>query len=77
MTYCQGFPSTWTKLATMTKQAMLGPIDPSVNGPLNPAIPGVPGPNAKVPVSVEYVNAYIEMANKDFGITDQRLFMMI
>lgn len=56
----------------MTKQAMLGPIDPSVNGPLNPSIPGIPDPNAKVPVSVEYVNAYIEMAKKDFGITDQK-----
>ncbi len=56
----------------MTKQAMLGPIDPSINGPLNPMIPGVPDPNAKLPVSVEHVNAYIDMAKKDFGITDQR-----
>lgn len=56
----------------MTKQASLGPIDPSVNGPLNPAIPGITDPNAKVPVSVECVNAYIEMAKKDFGITNQR-----
>jgi hypothetical protein len=56
----------------MTKQAMLGPIDPSINGPLNPSIPGVSDPNAKVPVSVEHVNAYIDMAKKDFGITDQR-----
>lgn len=56
----------------MTKQAMLGPIDPSINGPLNPMIPGIADPNAKVPVSVEYVNAYIDMAKKDFGITDQR-----
>lgn len=56
----------------MTKQAMLGPIDPSINGPLNPMIPGISDPNAKVPVSVEYVNAYIDMAKKDFGITDQR-----
>lgn len=56
----------------MTKQAALGPIDPSINGPLNPMIPGVPDPHAKVPVSVEYVNAYIEMAKKDFGITDQK-----
>ena len=56
----------------MTKQAMLGPIDPSVNGPLNPGIPGIQDPNAKVQVSVEYVNAYIEMAKKDFGITDQK-----
>lgn len=56
----------------MTKQASLGPIDPSINGPLNPMIPGIPDPHAKVPVSVEFVNAYIEMAKKDFGITDQR-----
>lgn len=55
----------------MTKQAMLGPIDPSVNGPLNPGIPGINDPNIKVPVSVEYVNAYLEMAKNDFGITDQ------
>ena len=56
----------------MTKQAALGPIDPSINGPLNPMIPGIQNPDAKVPVSVEYVNAYIEMAKKDFGITDQK-----
>lgn len=56
----------------MTKQACLGPIDPSINGPLNPNFPGIDNPNVKVPVSVEYVNAYVEMAKKDFGITDQR-----
>ena len=55
----------------MTKQAMLGPIDPSVNGPLNPGIPGINDPNVRVPVSVEYVNAYLEMAKNDFGITGQ------
>lgn len=51
----------------MTKQATLGPIDPSVNGPLNPQLPGN-NPNARVPVSVEFVNGYIEMAKKDFKI---------
>lgn len=45
----------------MTKQATLGPIDPSINGPLNPQIPGAP-PNARFPVSVESVNGYFEMA---------------
>lgn len=55
----------------MTKQACLGPIDPSVNGPLNPSIPGIPDPNAKVPVSVEFVNAYIDLAKNELGITDQ------
>lgn len=56
----------------MTKQATLGPIDPSVNGPFNPMISGINDPNAKLPVSVEYVNAYIEMAKSNFSITDQR-----
>ncbi len=55
----------------MTKQATLGPIDPSVNGPLNPAIPGTNNPNAKVPVSVEFVDAYLQLAKKELGITDQ------
>lgn len=54
----------------MTKQATLGPIDPSVNGPLNPQVPGN-NPNAKVPVSVEFVNAYLELAKSELNITDQ------
>src|SRR5690606_9308161 len=53
----------------MTKQATLGPIDPSVNGPLNPPVPG--NANARVPVSVEFVNAYLEMAKADLNIVDQ------
>lgn len=54
----------------MTKQATLGPIDPSVNGPLNPMIPGVNNPNSRVPVSVESVNAYLELAKTELGIKD-------
>jgi hypothetical protein len=50
----------------MTKQATLGPIDPSVNTPLNPPIPGGP-PTAKVPVSVEDVNAFIDYAKHSLG----------
>lgn len=50
----------------MTKQATLGPIDPSVTTPLCPAIPGAP-PNARAAVSVEAINGYIELA-KEIGI---------
>lgn len=55
----------------MTKQATLGPIDPSVNGPLNPQVVGA-GPQTRVPVSVEDVNGYVEfirttLAEKDAG----------
>lgn len=48
----------------MTKQATLGPIDPSVNGPLNPHIPGAPE-NARVPLSVEAVAGYFDLARSE------------
>ena len=50
----------------MTKQATLGPIDPSVNGPLNPVAPGG-NDLARIPVSVESINGYLEFA-KSVGI---------
>jgi len=53
----------------MTKQATLGPIDPSVNGPLNPPAPG-PNPLARIPVSVESINGYLEFA-KNVGIQNE------
>lgn len=63
--------SLGTNRIIMTKQATLGPIDPSINGPLNPQIPGTNNPNAKVPVSVEFVDAYLQMAKKELGIKSQ------
>ena len=53
----------------MTKQATLGPIDPSITTPLNPAIPGAP-PNARVPVSVEAVNGFVEFARQSLNTED-------
>ena len=47
----------------MTKQATLGPIDPSVNTPLNPQVPGG-HPAARVPVNVEDVNSFLEHARE-------------
>ncbi|MCG5514476.1 SDH family Clp fold serine proteinase [Ectothiorhodospira shaposhnikovii] len=51
----------------MTKQATLGPIDPSVNTPLNPHIEGAPL-NARVPVSVEAIRGYLELAKDELSI---------
>ncbi len=51
----------------MTKQATLGPIDPSVNGPLNPQMPGAPVSN-RVPISVEAVAGYFSLAKNELGI---------
>lgn len=51
----------------MTKQAALGPIDPSLNHPLNPPVPAAP--HVRVPVSVEAIRGYLDAA-KELGITD-------
>lgn len=53
----------------MTKQATLGPIDPSLNGPLNPQVMINNQPQS-YSVSVEDVKGYISVAKKEFGITD-------
>lgn len=45
----------------MTKQATLSPIDPSVNTPLNPQLPGGPV-NQRVPLSVEAIAGYFDLA---------------
>jgi hypothetical protein len=56
----------------MTKQATLGPIDPSVNGPLNPQIPGAP-PHVRAPVSVEAINGFLSFAREGANIADPNL----
>ena len=49
----------------MTKQATLGPIDPSLNTPLNPRVEGL-----VYPVSVEAVKGYLEFAKNELAIND-------
>ena len=53
----------------MTKQATLGPIDPSINTSLNPQIPGAP-PQKTFPVSVEAVKGYFDFAKEELAIKD-------
>ena len=53
----------------MTKQATLGPIDPSVNTPLNPPIPNAQ-PQSNYPVSVEEVKGYLAFAKEELSIKD-------
>lgn len=54
----------------MTKQATLGPIDPSVNTPLNPHVEGAPL-DARVSVSVEGIQGFITLAREELGIKDE------
>ena len=56
----------------MTKQATLGPIDPSIQHPLSPQIPGVAG-HSPCPVSVESVNSYLDAVRERGGTIDAAL----
>ena len=58
----------------MTKQAALGPIDPSVNHPLNPSVPSAP--HVRVPVSVEAVRGYLDAA-KELGADGEHLAQLL
>ena len=55
----------------MTKQAALGPIDPSVNNPLNPQAK-IDGQSKQVPVSVESVRGYLEAAREELKIEGEQ-----
>lgn len=50
----------------MTKQATLGPIDPSLHTPLNPKVPS----GEIYPVSVEAVKGYLEFAKNEMEINE-------
>ncbi|AJY44653.1 SDH family Clp fold serine proteinase [Martelella endophytica] len=53
----------------MTKQATLGPIDPSLNHPLGPSVKDG-NQLARLSVSVEAVRGYLDAACLDLGIKD-------
>ena len=59
----------------MTKQATLGPIDPSVNSPLNPPHPA--NPLQRLPVSVESVASYIDLAKDLIGLHDESSLSLV
>ena len=53
----------------MTKQATLGPIDPSIIRPMSPIIPGT-NPPQKLSLSVESVKGYFSLLKEEFGATN-------
>ena len=55
----------------LTKQAMLSPIDPSMNSPLNPTAPP-PNGNQSVSVSVEELGAYVDFAKEIVGVEQSK-----
>ena len=57
----------------MTKQATLGPIDPSLNSPLNPQNPQIPNnPQARIPVSVESIQGFFDLAKNELKLNDEK-----
>lgn len=56
----------------MTPMGQLSPIDPSVHHPLGPVvqIPGQPAGQI-VPVNVEDVNAFVDLARKEVGLSNE------
>lgn len=53
----------------MTKQATLGPIDPSLDSPMNPIIP-LTNPPEKTSVSVESIKGYFDLLKDEVGAND-------
>lgn len=51
----------------MSKQATLGPIDPSITGPMSPVIPNS-NPPQKVSISVESVKGYFSLLKEELGV---------
>lgn len=60
--------SLGANVVVMSKQATLGPIDPSLSGPLAPVVPG--SPQQRVSVSVEAVQGYLDLAKQTIGTED-------
>lgn len=49
----------------MTRLGQLSPVDPSVTSPFNPLVPGQSDPRQFLPVSVEDVVGYLDLARKE------------
>ncbi|MBR4210453.1 MAG: ATP-dependent Clp protease proteolytic subunit [Lachnospiraceae bacterium] len=60
---CLGADEIW-----MTRQAVLGPIDPSVNTALNPRLPDG---SSTFPVSVEQVHGFLDFAREELHIQNE------
>lgn len=53
----------------MTKQATLGPIDPSITRAMSPIIPAT-NPPQKLSISVESVKGYFSLLKEEFGVSE-------
>ncbi len=68
---CATLISLGANQVVMTKMGQLGPIDPSVNHALAPIVKLPDGGVGIVPVNVEDVNAFKNLAQKEFGLSKE------
>jgi len=63
----------------MGKLAQLSPVDPSIHSPYNPPVPGPqqPGATGLLPVNVEEVIGYLNLAREEGKITDDNAMASI
>ena len=55
----------------MTRLGQLSPVDPSVTSPLNPSMRGPQDSRTLIPVSVEDVIGYLDLAKKEVKLEDE------
>jgi hypothetical protein len=55
----------------MGKHGLLSPIDPSVASPFNPTAPAPAGQLSLLPVSVEDMIGFLDLARKEIGLKDE------
>jgi len=67
---CATLIALGAKEIIMTKNAMLSPIDPSVEHPLGPTVNVGPGQKAVVPVNVEDACSFIKLAKEEAGLKE-------
>lgn len=56
----------------MGKRGLLSPVDPSVASPFNPTAPAPAGQISLLPVSVEDMIGYIDLARKEIGLKGEK-----
>ena len=63
----------------MGKHGFLSPVDPSVASPFNPPAPGQQqfGPTALLPVSVEDMIGFLELARKEMGVKSDEAMVQV
>lgn len=63
----------------MGKNGLLSPVDPSVSSPFNPQSPGIqqPGAVSLLPVSVEDMIGFLDLAKKEVGLKKEESLVSI